>query len=229
MWKITRVIGDNQIIIWILVLLWISIRPRVNAVPERAPTREAECTAEHSLLDPFCGQSLGSCALEECSSVFQRFLCFPYAWEQTKTALQWHTDVAIGHLEKWVCFFMMCLRSKGKWLEKVCDKCYLEVGLHYVSWLCKPWVCNWMLFSECSFQQYVRFPPFLLLSYIFLFSTDRQDILQFHFKEKIHPFTLNQSEVCEIIINARSWDKIKCTPSPARSDSVKCSVYKTRA
>lgn len=57
-----------------------------------------------------------------------------------------------------------------------------------------------MLFFECSFQQYVPFHPFLLLSYIFLFSTDRQDILQFHFKEKIHQFTLNQSEVCEIII-----------------------------
>jgi len=73
-----------------------------------------------------------------------------------------------------------------------------------------------MLLSDFSFQQYVHFPPFLLLSYIFLFSTDRQDILQFHFKEKIHQFTLNQSEVCEIKIKAHSREKMKCTPSPAR-------------
>lgn len=126
-------------------------------------------------------------------------------------------------------FYDMPFRSNGKWLEKVCDKCYVEADLHYVSWLFKPSACNWMLFSECSFQQYVHFHSFLLLSYIFLFSTDRQDILQFHFKEKIHPFTLNQSEVCEIIINARSWGKIKCTARPARSDSVKCIVCKTRA
>ena len=125
---------------------------------------------------------------------------------------------------------MMCLRPNGKWLGKVCSKCYLEAGLDYISWLCKLWVYNWMLFSECFFQQYVRFPPFLLLSYIFLFSTDRQDILQFHFKEKIHPFTLNQSEVCEIIINARSWDKMKCTPSPVREpfDLIQYGVFYVR-
>lgn len=88
------------------------------------------------------------------------FMYFSLYLGVDETALEWHTDVAVGHLEKWACFLMMYLRSKMKWLEKVCDKSYLEAGLHYVSWLCKPWVCNWMLFSECSFQQHVCFPPF---------------------------------------------------------------------
>lgn len=134
---------------------------------ERTPTR-LHCRAQHAvsiLWAVFRKLCFGR--LQQC--VPRMFMYFSSCLGVDETGLQWHTDVAIGHLQKWACFFMVCPRPNGEWLEKVCDKCYLEAGPCYFSWLCKLWVCNWMLFSECSFHQYVHFPPFCCYLIFFFF------------------------------------------------------------